>query len=176
MTNPPSSNYIKVKSRRRVKRENEESHLRKTKAGTMYEMPGKAHLQSPIRSITGISMPQSFVPTEVDFGETLTTRSAGTGKGTVHMPPEQARPILTSHMQIYPWSFTQRWRAWGKLADSPLSDIDRPYVQAGAIWCNPSATTGPGSMHKELERTSGPDSNRIKRTRRREKIHKRDFK
>lgn len=170
MSNPPSSNYIKVKSRRALRRENEASLQRIYKAGTndIDNQPGATGINTPISSITGVPQPDT-VTSDVQFGEALTTYSGDMGKGSVGMPPEKPRPILTSNELHYPYSYTQRQRQLNRDQDYPADNIQQSGMSAGANISQPEATTKSGTVAKYTDRTTGPDPQRLSRERLRRK-------
>ena len=168
----PTSNYIRVRSERRLRQQNRESQQAIFKAGSndRANQPGKVKdTASIISEITSVHNAPQTITTNVQFGETLNTRMSVPGGGSVGMPPEQPRSMLTSHELVYPYSFTQRWRSKNLLTETPPSNIDRPDVtnNAGSNQLNPLSANSAGSVASELERTTAKDGERPKRTRNR---------
>lgn len=99
-----SYNYIKVKSRKQLQRENDDANLIINKAGTHSTMPGGTHM--PIGRFTpeGVAMPGTYATTTAN-GDALTgstrhtwTPSAGIGAGHVDSPPLEPRPPLEQNL------------------------------------------------------------------------------
>lgn len=167
-----SDNHLKTKSGRRLRREIQDSKQRIVKAGSndVSNQPG-----SLLRVHEVIFQPQT-ISTGVWFGEAFTTRSGGDARGGVGMPPLSPRAALHSDDAVFPYAYSQRWRQLNIRASDVQSDIDRPNVtnNAGANLIPPTGVTRSGSLVKELDRTSGPDNNRRKRTEARQRRHSRD--
>lgn len=172
MNSIPTSNYIKVRSGRSLRRQNSRSEQRIQIAGSndVDNQPGKTvNSASLITTLTGVPQPNQ-VTTDVQFGETPTTKQGGMGTGSVGMPPLVPREPLSSRDLVYPFSYTHRLRQWNQLSgDSLLSDIDKPDVtnNAGSNWQQPDKTTRSGDVFIETDRTVGKDQERLGRTRNR---------
>lgn len=160
---PQSSNYIKVRSGRALRRKNEESEQRKTIAGSndVDNMPG-ASTTGPHRNPTGVPMPGQY-ETSVEFGEGLSTRVSGMGISGVGMPVEVPRDPLSS-ANLYPYSTMDKQNDLMKQANP--GELEGSSILAdGTVEYNPSNVVNSGTVHIELERTTSIDGDRIKRTR-----------
>lgn len=94
-----SYNYIKVKSRKQLQRENETANLTIYKAGTHSTLPGGTHMPIGRFSPEGVAMPPDQSPTTNGDALTGTTRHswtpyAGIGAGHVDSPSTSFTPPI----------------------------------------------------------------------------------
>ena len=162
---PESSNYIKVRSGRSLRRQNAESQQRIQIAGSndISNQPGANGIHTPIRTLTGVLQPGQYEVSAAFFGETLTTRTGGMGSGGVEMPPLKPRAALDARDAIYPFNYNSRWLGQNKVSDS--QDLPFSQIVAGSVEVNPSEVVNSGSIVNALERTTSLDGNRATRAR-----------
>lgn len=155
------SNYIKVKSRKQLRREIEKSQLKIDKAGSNDSQPGGVQNAGPIRNPTGVPMPGDHQASNIFWGEGLTTSQGGMGTGGVGAPTEQARSAITLSEAVYPYSITARQSVQYKVQE--LSDMANSRIEPGTNEQNPLASENAGSVVNAVERTTGLDKDRIER-------------
>lgn len=163
-----SSNYIKIKSRRLLRRQIRASEQATQIAGTndISNNPGSVSPNSPLQNPTGVNAPNSFSVTEAFYGESLSLNSAGSGLGSVQMPPEQPRAPISSD------GLGPRYKIATTIRDMlrPTNpNLPGSEIQAGSNLQNPLGSGQAGNMSEELERTTSIDGYRSVRTRDREK-------
>jgi len=155
------SNYIKVKSRKQLRREIEKSMLKIDKAGSNDQQPGTTQVNNPVRNPTGVPMPGAHENSSIFWGEGLTTTQGGMGSGGVGAPPEVARKAISSSEAIYPYSVTAHKSVQYKIQE--LSDMPNSRIVAGTNEQNPFASQNAGSITNALERTTSLDKDRVER-------------
>jgi len=162
---PQSSNYIKIKSGRMLRRQNSNSQQRVQIAGSndIDNQPGGTTAHTPIRTLTGVLQPGSYDVVDPFFGETLTTRIGGMGSGSVGEVPIKARGALSVADAPYPFNYNSRWTAQNKVADT--QNLPQSRIIAGSVEVNPSEVVKSGNMSNALERTTSLDGNRHLRAR-----------
>jgi hypothetical protein len=168
MSNPPSSNYIKVKSRKKLRKEILDSKQAILKAGSndIDNQPGSTSISGPISNPTGVHQPNT-ITTNVQFGETYTSHVGGMGVGSVEGPPEKPRDSLSSNDTHYPYTNTQKWRQMNKQVEHPANLIPQSGMIYGSNDNQPVGTTGAGSLTKQPDRTTAKDPERRKRYKKR---------
>jgi hypothetical protein len=154
-------NFIKIKSRKKLRREIADSSLTHFKAGSNDQNPGAVGSNGPIRNPTGVPMPGAHQVSEIHWGESFSISQGGMGGGSVGSPPEVARPPLTAADAPYPYSSTTSKVVQYKLQD--LAEISYSRIEAGAVENNPATSDNAGSIVNALERTVGPDKDRTER-------------
>ena len=180
---PQSLNYIKVKSRRQLKQENDDAQLIIRKAGTNDGMPGGTNMPVGRVFSTGVCMPQSFEEVGYPGGGPLTstdkhswTPSAGIGRGSVDGPELITREVLTDQHTYspYPW-FDARLRRLVNLYDpqqvfqKQSNTLDHTNDNMPADVYRSGATPperSQGSVGKDNNRTERVRKEKLNRTRR----------
>lgn len=163
-----SSNYIKVKSRRTLERENDAAELIIKKAGTSTSMPGGTGMPTGRSVATGVRMPGTFESQTFPSGDdplTGTTKhtwtpSPGMGRASVPMPVEHSIPLLSSLNTYPPIPFDTRLRQWLLLYDtlqvfqrSPTTYDNVSETMPGATFCNGklSPERSEGSVGRDIK-------------------------
>lgn len=169
MSNPPSSNYIKAKSRRQLRREIDQGKLVINKAGSndIDNQPGTTAIGNPTYNPDGVSQPDTITG-NVSFDNTISLHMGGMGIGSTDAPVLQARPHSTELDGTGPEKTAERFRNRSKLGDKANS-LPYSFIQAGSNDSQPGVTYNSGSNFKQLDRTTGPDPDRIPRYRVRDK-------
>ena len=163
-----SSNYIKIKSRRLLRRQIKASKQNINTAGSndLDNTPGSTRGSTSTPTETTTMMSGQYSSNEVFFGESLSLQSGGMGMGSVSVPPEKPRDSSTS----------ENMGAYYKTSTS-IRDLNRPrnadlpgsYIEPGSVESNPLEGGQAGSVTQETERTTSVDGDRIKRTRARDR-------
>lgn len=161
-----SSNYIKVKSSKRLKTDNRNAKIGNPIAGSndVENQPGSTTSHGPITTATGVNQPNT-ITSGIWFGETYTSASGGMGIGAVDAPPQVSGPPLTSDRLIYPYSYSQRQRRRNQLTEPRIDSLGEVRITSGQVENNPSGVSTSGEVRNELDRTTSKDDNRKYRTR-----------
>lgn len=147
---------IRTRSRRWLRRKINERGLKKSGSNDTDNQPGKTTL-SQEADIT-------LYETNIQHGEVLNVNSAGGGKGSVDAPLETPIPVLTQDMAPYPHALGDR----RDVVNKGLSDLGQfRGINTGAVDDAPSSSNNTGSVTIEVDRTTGKDPDRVKRTRER---------
>lgn len=163
-----SSNYLKIKNRRLLRRQIRDSKQLIQTAGSndADNMPGSVSGSSNTENSTGVPMPNSYYNTEVFYGDSLSLHSAGSGVGSVGMPPEQPREPINSD------GIGPRAKIASTIRDSLRprnADLPGSQIQAGSNIQNPLGNSYAGEMSEELDRTTSLDGYRNERFRNRDR-------
>jgi hypothetical protein len=170
MSNPPSSNYIKVKSRRTLRREIDQGKLVVLKAGSndIDNQPGTTAIGNPTFNPDGVHQPDTITGNE-HSGDTISLHMGGMGIGSVGTPPTHGRAHKTELDGTNQEIITDKFRNRIKSYDEKANSLPHSFIEAGSNDSQPGVTYDSGSNNKQLNRTTGLDPDRLRRYRLRDK-------
>lgn len=160
---PQAPNFIKVRSSSSLKKQNIESERNTLGAGSNDpdNFPGSNGQHSPVRNKDGVSQPQSYENAD-SRSEVYSQRIGEMGDGAVGSPSELGPGPLIRGYDVLFYPYDEGIVHRSKKQD--VIEATSVRFEIGSVETSPGGSFQAGSMTKELERTTGRDGDREKRT------------